>query len=1213
MNKDILDTLFRKSAAYVDIETLGTTVTNPIHEASLVIGDHSAAFEFLPRPSSFNHIDPDVVIDDKFRPDVNSLIAHRYADWTNALDKYTNDFTQDLIKGGAYKHLFGQVPAARQASYGGVSLLVNVQQGGDIRNIARSVLEKAKDKVLWIANINFEAKHLGLAGDMSGDESIKDLFTYRGKNLKDTMMVNDPGVLRARMVGQTTGDWSGVWKAVKAIDTTVPGIKPLDVQDILRSAQSMGTQLSKRYSLGLELDDVYRGTSLDIQATLMGFDKELHQGVEDNLLSQMIGERTGQHLESIETMLERAHNNTGSSLLAQNAHELDALNWMHRFKEAKNITNPIYARKAVALAFKDKVEAHAGGSPFKHRMSSGHELGWAERIGPGNVSVRSPYAKAKYEDVYDFDEVVERIKKISGNKDVDIDAIVSEFNGKYSNIDSKTALKELDTEINTIGKRASAAVRGHTFGAYTPPVVNPAQTSMGVRSLVKGPTGSVTSRTPSPGSVAFRRGMKVTGALALGVMAFGFAQGLRETELSRVPSKDDAYNTIEGMGEDNYASYLRHQNTDFGSGWRTKKETFNRLKEKPIKFKSEKDHKNNWYYSEMKKRNIVGDNQIPAYTPYMLDRIESELSRKDSEKAPNSKGLKDRYEKSKIALEKSKAEYERERSFNSNKRDILEKESRERIGKYSGKRKPRIKPKVIPTPKPIVKSQATPVMVESFSGIPNNPVSQAIKSAPKGSATSHAVGMSKGMKFGLGIAGAAVGIGLGIMAFSGKGSNSNTIEGLPEQGVAGENRRRNTDFGSPYQGMYGVGLDIAMRLGLSGGTVYVNNVEIDKRITDFRDTQMQTPLQKRIIESMVTKQSLKSMSSTYFLDPNMTTPIASGDYHRYGLNRNKKLQEVSLKDFDFNVEDADTLVLKRGVRGMMGKSMSIRLAGMDSPEVQHSDEAMGGLRIGQGQPHGEESRLRLQAILAADPNAKLIVDPTSDTYGRSLGVIIANGKNVNLQLVQEGAAGSLPFGNPKDDIINRAAFTSAENIAYAGHRGMWQSNYWRAYKQSVPDQNKVTFNTLARVDKLAGNMNLAALYSTMELAEDEGMNKLVYTSAHRLKPKIAAMSQKKVYKDNTYKVSYRNDSKYELEHLKLEITNHMNQYGNEAHKLMKSRNAASINTNTVVDSLTKSSSIYHSKKSMMLQEYEEEAKDKRKLQGYLQRSANNTAFQGNRI
>jgi hypothetical protein len=290
--------------------------------------------------------------------------------------------------------------------------------------------------------------------------------------------------------------------------------------------------------------------------------------------------------------------------------------------------------------------------------------------------------------------------------------------------------------------------------------------------------------------------------------------------------------------------------------------------------------------------------------------------------------------------------------------------------------------------------------------------------------------------------------------------------------------------------------------------------------------------------------------------------------------------------------------------------MQIRLAGIDAPEVAHSNEAIGGLRYEQEQPFGETGRAVLDSILRSSPDAQILVDPTQDTYGRSLGVLMAGGKNINLELVRQGAAAQLPFGEVSSDLIPRSQLAAAEMQAYSNKQGMWSSEYWQAYHRSVSNDARVTFNTLTRIDKMADNMNLAALNSTMQIAQNggSGTEPFVSQSINYLKPKLAALAKpSRDYSPSSFPQHYNIKMDY-MDQLKVETQRHMSHYGNQISDIaMATKDNLRNNQHMAIDSLTPSTSIYRSSLPVVLDDYQIKARRKR-LRGEMQRTVNGSMF-----
>ncbi len=114
--------------------------------------------------------------------------------------------------------------------------------------------------------------------------------------------------------------------------------------------------------------------------------------------------------------------------------------------------------------------------------------------------------------------------------------------------------------------------------------------------------------------------------------------------------------------------------------------------------------------------------------------------------------------------------------------------------------------------------------------------------------------------------------------------------------------------------------------------------------------------------------------------------------------------------------DGDTLRINQN-----GQTVIIRLACIDSPEPD--------------QPGGTAAAQRLAQLLPRGQSIQLIPVDT-DTHGRTVGVVFANGRSVNMQMVQEGHAAAYRYHlsscpNSRNDLL------AAESSARAARRGFW--------------------------------------------------------------------------------------------------------------------------------------------------------------------------------
>lgn len=192
-----------------------------------------------------------------------------------------------------------------------------------------------------------------------------------------------------------------------------------------------------------------------------------------------------------------------------------------------------------------------------------------------------------------------------------------------------------------------------------------------------------------------------------------------------------------------------------------------------------------------------------------------------------------------------------------------------------------------------------------------------------------------------------------------------------------------------------------------------------------------------------------------------------------GLNTSRStLKEINLKNYRIEVDDADTLILRKKMRPSL-KPISIRLSGIDAPETKHSNEFTDPLkkyRINQAQPLGEEASDRLRSILSKSTNLRLVVDPVQKTYGRYLGVLLDGNKNINLDMVRSGHVSSLEFGSIKTDMVDRSLFMKAGSEAEKSGKGIWGHQFFKNWKEmSNAYGSDITFNTLTNAIKLAEN------------------------------------------------------------------------------------------------------------------------------------------------
>ena len=121
------------------------------------------------------------------------------------------------------------------------------------------------------------------------------------------------------------------------------------------------------------------------------------------------------------------------------------------------------------------------------------------------------------------------------------------------------------------------------------------------------------------------------------------------------------------------------------------------------------------------------------------------------------------------------------------------------------------------------------------------------------------------------------------------------------------------------------------------------------------------------------------------------------------------------------VTDGDTITVTQN-----GFKTTIRLVGIDAPEKSRKKHEP-------GQPFSQTSTKYL-AGMVLNKNVD-IVSYGNDRYGRTLGVVYVDGKNVNLEMVKAGLA-EVYRGKPAKGFDNEP-YQNAENEARRAGIGMW--------------------------------------------------------------------------------------------------------------------------------------------------------------------------------
>ena len=128
------------------------------------------------------------------------------------------------------------------------------------------------------------------------------------------------------------------------------------------------------------------------------------------------------------------------------------------------------------------------------------------------------------------------------------------------------------------------------------------------------------------------------------------------------------------------------------------------------------------------------------------------------------------------------------------------------------------------------------------------------------------------------------------------------------------------------------------------------------------------------------------------------------------------------------VLDGDTAIVQTSPR----TRLRCRLVGIDAPEVSHRIR-QGGMTP--GQPYGPEAKRALEQMALRRPVTAELYG--QDRYRRSLCVLFAGGRNLNLEMVRGGFAWAEPerWSDAPPALLRE--LQAAEQEAWRAARGLW--------------------------------------------------------------------------------------------------------------------------------------------------------------------------------
>lgn len=294
-------------------------------------------------------------------------------------------------------------------------------------------------------------------------------------------------------------------------------------------------------------------------------------------------------------------------------------------------------------------------------------------------------------------------------------------------------------------------------------------------------------------------------------------------------------------------------------------------------------------------------------------------------------------------------------------------------------------------------------------------------------------------------------------------------EGMVNTGLAKENRSKNTDFGSPYQ-----------------GPVVSNQVFVDQKLLAEREKYLRAQYgvshydpQKGLFGAFGVFSAFNQGGYSYLHEG---TRVESG---YQGLKGNNLVSLNLNEGWKISVEDADTITVRKGgVRGAissffgLNRGYSIRLAGIDSPEISHSDR--------KAQPYADQARDALQSLIDKGQKAEVVFTTSDTSYGRMMGALLVDDTNLNYEMIKRGYVAHLPYGKSQNAIVNYNSMKRAETMAYSSGRGLWSTPWAQAFYEATEGKDRPTFNTLANSSKVVSSTGQMSLVSLMNQADSAG-------------------------------------------------------------------------------------------------------------------------------
>jgi len=117
-----------------------------------------------------------------------------------------------------------------------------------------------------------------------------------------------------------------------------------------------------------------------------------------------------------------------------------------------------------------------------------------------------------------------------------------------------------------------------------------------------------------------------------------------------------------------------------------------------------------------------------------------------------------------------------------------------------------------------------------------------------------------------------------------------------------------------------------------------------------------------------------------------------------------------------HVSDGDTMTML-----ISNRKKIIRLANIDAPELD--------------QPFGNIARLKLKSLI--EGRTVTITEHTTDKWGRVIGTVYLETRDINLEMISAGLAWHYKLFNRSQRLVDRMTYESSEKSARKSRVGLW--------------------------------------------------------------------------------------------------------------------------------------------------------------------------------